>query len=773
MYPDGICRVHAHYFTKTVKLEDISYQLATDDEKKEIFEVWRSFYNQFDSSVQIQLTCATQQMHQEELEEKIVLPMKSDAYDPIREEVNAIMKEQLARGNNGLERVLYVTLGVDADDIRMAKPKLEQMESHMVVQLKKIGVSLHSLTGYERLQVLYELLNPTMEDPFIFHYDALRYTGLTSRDFIVPMSFDFRNPRNVYMGSVVGSVSYLQILAPTISDELVAQFLNLDTSMILTMHVHSVDQTEAVKLIRRKMTSLNQMKIEEQKKAVRTGYDMDVLPADLQLMGPAAEQLLDDLQKKNERYFLATILIFQTASTQKQLKANEFQAKQVAQQSNLVLRCLEFQQEQGLISSLPLGINQIDIARGLTTSSIAIFLPFTTRELFQKHKDALYYGVNAVSNGLLRCDKKLLKNPNSMILGKPGVGKSFLTKEEITMVFLGTEDDIMICDPEGEYFPLVSLLGGQVIHLSVNSTDYINPMDLNLNYADGDNPVSLKAEFVLSLCEMILAGRTGLEPIERTVIDRCVRSVYRAYLQNPTPETVPILGDVYKCLLQQPEVEAKRIAAGLEMYVQGSLSVFNHRTNVDVQNRLVCFDIRELGSQLKRLGMLIVQDQVWNRVTQNKEQGRYTRYYVDEFHLLLKEKQTASFSVDIWKRFRKYSGIPCGITQNVKDLLASPEIENILENSDFILMLGQGPEDSRILQEKLHISDSQLAYITNSDVGEGLLFYGNTILPFRARYPKDTILYRVMTTKPSDRMKQKEGEVSEKTEDSTDFLSGG
>lgn len=401
------------------------------------------------------------------------------------------------------------------------------------------------------------------------------------------------------------------------------------------------------------------------------------------------------------------------------------------------------------MSSLPIGLNQIDIERGLTTSATAIFVPFTTEELFQTG-EALYYGVNAISNNMIMADRKLLKNPNGLILGTPGSGKSFSAKREIENLFVVTKDDIIICDPEAEYAPLVKMLKGQVIKISPTSGQYINPMDINLNYSDDENPVSLKADFILSLCELVIGSKTGLEPVEKTIIDRCVRQVYQDFLQQPIPEKMPIMEDLYERILAQDEPEAKRIATALEIYVKGSLNVFNHQTNVDINNRLICFDIKELGKQLKKIGMLVVQDQVWNRVTVNRSEHKSTRYYIDEFHLLLKDEQTAAYSVEIWKRFRKWGGIPTGITQNVKDLLSSREIENIFENSDFIYMLNQAGGDRQILAKQLNISPHQLSFVTNSNEGEGLLFYGNTIIPFKDKFPKETKLYKIMTTKPQE-----------------------
>ena len=445
--------------------------------------------------------------------------------------------------------------------------------------------------------------------------------------------------------------------------------------------------------------------------------------------------------------FLVTFLILNTGRTEQELETNIFQASSIAQKHNCNLCRLDYQQEQGLMSSLPLAENQIEIQRGLTTSSTAIFIPFTTQELFQSGKESLYYGLNALSQNLIMVDRKKLKNPNGLILGTPGSGKSFSAKREIANAFLVTDDDIIVNDPEGEYSPLVNRLKGQVIKISPNSDQYVNPMDINANYSEEDNPIALKADFILSLCELVVGGKEGLQPVEKTVIDRCVHQIYNRYFNDPRPENMPLLEDLYNALLQQEEKEAHHVATALEIYVKGSLSLFNHRTNVDIQNRLVCYDIKELGKQMKKIGMLVVQDQVWGRVTANRSEGKSTRFYADEFHLLLKEEQTAAYSVEIWKRFRKWGGIPTGITQNVKDLLSSYEVQNIFENSDFVYMLNQAAGDRQILAKQLNISPHQLSYVTHSGEGEGLLFFGNVILPFVDRFPQDLELYRIMTTK--------------------------
>ena len=525
--------------------------------------------------------------------------------------------------------------------------------------------------------------------------------------------------------------------------------MGADGNIMVTMHIRGINQNEAIKMVKRKITDLDAMKIAEQKRAVRSGYDMDILPSDLATYGGAAKSILQDLQSRNERMFNLTFLVMHMAETRQKLEIAVSQAASVAQTYNCQLSRLDFQQEDGLMSSLPLGLNRIKIERSLTTSALAVFVPFVTQELFMGG-ESMYYGLNALSNNMILLDRKQSRCPNGLVFGTPGSGKSMSCKREITFIILTTKDNVIICDPEDEYSPLVKRLGGQVIRLSPSSIDYVNPLDINLNYSDKENPLALKSDFVLSFCELIMGSKTGLEAIEKTVIDRAVQKIYQPYFADPRPENMPILGDLMEALLAQGIPEADRVAQALDLYVNGSLNFFNHRTTVDISNRLVCFDIKGLGKNLKKPGMLIVQDAVWNTVTINRAIGRSTWYFVDEFHLLLKEEQTAAYSAEIWKRFRKWGGVPTGATQNPKDLLSSPEIENILENSDFIYMLNQAAGDRKILAERLGISAEQLAYVTNSDPGHGLLFFNNVILPFADDFPKDTELYKLLTTKPSE-----------------------
>lgn len=791
MAKDGICRVQEKYYSKTIRFYDINYQLAQNEDKNAIFENWCDFLNYFDSTIHFQISFINHHSNMKEFESVIQIQPQNDAFDDVRMEYAQMLRDQLAKGNNGLVRTKYITFGIEAENIREAKPKLERIEADILNNFKVLGVSAYPLNGEERLQILYETFNPEERVPFQFSYDRILRSGMGTKDFVAPTSFVFKEGKTFQMGNTIGAASYLQILAPELTDKMLAEFLDMNRNLIVNLHIQSIDQMKAIKLVKNKVTDINRMKIEEQKKAVRAGYDMEIIPSDLNTYGGEAKRLLEDLQSRNERMFLVTVLFLNTAKTKQELDNAVFQTAGIAQKYNCSLRRLDYMQEQGLMSSVPLGMNMIPIKRALTTTSTAIFVPFTTQELFMGG-ESLYYGLNALSNNMIMVDRKKLKNPNGLILGTPGCftgetklllpdgrkvsflelfaekeevfvnsfdfqkqelvkargydvrrtkevtelvevelengetvrctpehwfltqsagyveacnlkvgakfipehevkavrflsleeavpvydisvegyqnfllscgvvvhnsGKSFAAKREIANVFFATQDDIIIGDPEGEYYPLVHALGGQVIHISPTSHDYINPMDINLDYSDDDNPLGFKSDFILSLCELIMGSRNGIEAEEKSVIDRCLPLVYQKYFENPIPENMPVLGDLYDCLRKQEEVQAQRIATALEIYVNGSLNVFNHHTNVELNNRIVCFDIKDLGKQLKKLGMLIVQDQVWNRVTVNRVAHKSTRYYIDEFHLLLKEEQTAAYSVEIWKRFRKWGG---------------------------------------------------------------------------------------------------------------------
>jgi len=746
IFKDGICQVNDNLFNKTIIFNDINYQLAKSDDQTQIFDAYSEFLNYFDSSISVQLSFINKFGNKKDFEKSIYIPEQDDEFNTIRKEYSDMLKNQLAKGNNGLVKHKYITFGIEAKNLQEAKPRLERIEVDVINNFKTMGVKAYSLTGEERLAVLHGQMHPDGKEKLQFNWKSIPKTGLSTQDFIAPTSFDFRGSKTFKMGNTYGAVSFIQIIIPELSDKMLADFLRMDNAISVNIHIKSIDQQEAIKTVKRQLTDINAMKIDAQKKASRSGYDGDIISNDIEVYGEEAKNLLNELQGRGERMFLATILVLNTATTKKKLENLVFASAGIAQKYNCVLKRLDFQQELGLVSCLPIGLNQVEITRGTTTTGVAIFVPFTTCELFMDGQ-SLYYGLNALSNNMIMANRKELPNPNGLILGIPGSGKSFSAKREMVNAFIITNDDIVIADPEGEYSALTEKLGGQIIKLSPNSTHYINPMEIHADYGDDEDPIRFKADFILSMCELIAGGKEGLTNNEKSIIDRCVKDIYTKYFLDPKPENMPILEDLWNLIKQQPDPEAVGIATALELYVTGTLNVFNKRTNVDLNNRLVCYDIKELGKILKTLGMLILQDAVWGRVSANRDKKKTTWYYIDEFHLLLKDELTANYSIEIWKRFRKWGGVPTGITQNIKDFLGSKDVENIFENSPFILMLSQASGDRAILAKSLGISEHQLGYVTNSGPGEGLLFFNSTIIPFIDRFPKDTELYSIMTTK--------------------------
>ena len=760
MLKDGICKVRDGFFTKTIAYEDINYSVASSDDQAAIFESYCAFLNYFDSALPFQMSFVNHRSRPEN-RYSVNIPPQNDEFNSIRGEYVDMLERQIARSNNGIVRSKYITFGVPAENISIARPRLERVEADIMGNFKKLGVQSHVLNGKDRLELLHSQLHPASRvldggsnggrEKFIFEWDMIPKTGMGTKDFIAPTSFDFRQSRSFRVGTTWGAVSHLQIMASELSDKLLLELLELDAEMTVTLHVQTVDQTKAIKTVKSKVSDIDKMKIEAQKQAVRSGYDMDILPPDLITYSKDAAALLSDLQSRNERMFLLTFLVTNTAPTKAKLENDIFTVSGIAQKYNCALKRLDFQQEQGYMSSLPLGYNGIEIQRGLTTSSTAIFIPFMTQEL-RMGGQSIYYGQNALSHNIIMANRKQLKNCNGMFLGVPGSGKSFAAKRELLNVFLATTDKIIVVDPMGEYSPLIKRLGGQVIEIAPNSQHHINPMDIIKSVgADDENPMALKSDFILSLCELIVAGKDGLQPIERTIIDRCVRLLYRDYLYSDKENVpMPTLQDLYDLLCQQEETEAKRLATALEIYVSGSLNAFSHETNVNLDNRVICLDLKQLGAGLKTIAMLIMQDLVWSKVSQNFSEGIATWCYFDEFHMLLKDELTASYCVTIWKMLRKKGCVPSALTQNVKDLLASREIENILENSDFLVLLSQAQGDRVILAKQLGISEHQLSYVTHSNSGEGLLFFGNTTIPFVDRFPSNTEIYRLLTTRPED-----------------------
>ena len=753
MLRDGVCRINDNTYTKTLCYEDINYAVASADDQAAIFDGYCAFLNYFDNALPFQLSFINHRTRPEN-RYTVNIPIRQDEYDSIRAEFTSMLKNQIAKSNNGLVRSKYLTFGVEADDLTAARRRLERIEADIMGNFKRLGAEARPLDGRERLEVLHSQLHPSGREPFYFDWKLIPQAGMSTKDYIAPTGFDFRQSRFFRVGAMWGAASYVQIMASELSDKLLRELLETDAEMTVTMHVRAVHQAKAIKMVKTKLTDIDRMKMDEQKRASKSGYDWDILPPDLVTFSKDAAALLTDLQSRNERMFLLTFLVVNLASTKQQLENDLFTVAGIMQKHNCLLKRLDFQQEQGYMSSLPLGYNGIEIQRGMTTSSTAIFVPFMTREL-RMGGEALYYGMNALSSNVIMADRKKLKSANGLYLGSTGSGKSFAAKRELINVFLTTQDRIIVVDPMGEYAPLVERLGGQVLTISPDNPlrHYINPMDIQLDTADAESALSMKADFLLSLCELILGGKEGLQPIEKTVVDRCVRLVYRELALGIGDGKMPLLQDLYAVLCEQPEPEARRIATALELYCTGSLNLFNHPTNVNVDNsRVVCVVLKGMGENLRKIAMHIVNELVTQAVGRNFAEGRATWCYFDEFHILLQDALSASYFVRVWKMLRKLFCVPSALTQNVKDLLYSREIENILENSDFMILLAQAAGDRAILARQLGISEYQLSYISHSHPGEGLLFYGSTTIPFVDRFPPGEI-YDLLTTRPEDMAK--------------------
>ena len=748
LYANGMMKVDDTHYNRMIRFNDINYQLAHPEEKENMLESYITFLNHFDSTVQIQMTLANERIDVKREAGHIDIPLRNDEHDFYRIEFRDYLREQLAKGNNGLRRVKYLTFTVEAKNETLANAKLSRVEADIITNFRYMGVRAYALNGRERLKIMYRLLNHNG-----LQADVSDIDWENTKNSISPSWFDFRKKDVIRIGGTsatgVTDTAFLHLIisGSKMDDRFLNELMDMNTELVLTVDYEPSDQQKALTFVRRRLAAIEGMRSEVQKKALEEGYDMDNVPSGITSSIAGARNLLEELESKNERYFWTTVYLTLFSRTPAELQSLILQAQSIAQKRNCELKIYDYAGEEAVNCFLPIGVNSLYPRRGLTTASLAILIPFITQELFVPN--GIYYGLNALTNNVIMADRKKLQNPNGLILGVPGSGKSFAAKREICNVLLTTEDDILISDPEAEYGDLVKAWGGQEIVLSTHSTTYINPLDINRNYSEDDNPIATKAEQVDAMMELILGLKDGITPIEKSILDRCVTSIYQKWILNPVPENIPILEDLYKALNNDSNPAAKNLADALEIYVHGSLRYFNHQTNVEINNRLVSFNIKDLGKSLKKFAMLVIEDQIWNRVSANRNiTGKYTWIYLDELHLLLKDEYTASFSIEIWKRFRKWSGIPTGITQNAVEFLSKIDTVNIFQDTSFYYLLSQGSEDIKLLAEKLNLSEAQQSFIRNGDAGEGILKYNDLILPFKDHFPTDTKLYELMNTSP-------------------------
>ena len=738
-YPDGVFESADGYFTQTIAFDDITYQLLDNDPKNMLFERWCRLNNFFDQEIHFQWNYGNMELDKEEYSKEFIIKKQKDEFNVVRKEYSDMLVNRFAKGTNNLHKERYLTYGIHASDYKTAKRKLSKITKNLEKHYKKLGSKCKVLDGYERLELLFRIFHPATAEKLLWNFDMPVKTGLSSKDFIAPSSFSFKSgpelnaTKYFRTGDRVGAVSYLSIFASDMEDRIVSDILSLDSNVWISIHADALPRDEALQLAKDNLTSVQAMIIDEQKSAVASGYDMDILPPEMETYRDAGEKLYHDLQRKDEQLFIVTITIVQTAETRKKLEDNIFELEGILKPYQCRLVRLDNRQEQGYMSALPLGNNNIEVKRTFSTTDLAIFIPFTTKELYAS--SGQYYGVNSLSNNVIMVNRKKLVNPNALVFGMPGFGKTFFVKREILDMFLKTSDDRLIIDPEGEYRWIVKLLRGQIVRVALNSPVHINPMEINLfaqNEEDKDyDPIAEKCNFVVSMCELILGDKAYLGKREVAVIDEACKKVYSRFAENPVPENMPILGDLYDELrsIQGEKREiAMNLSIALSRYVTGSLSYFNHRSNVNINSRLVCFDLKEMDANQRDLTMLIIQETIWDRVAANRAKKRFTWVDIDEFHLLLRNPLTAAYSVEIYKRFRKWGGVICGITQNIKDLFRSPEIQNILDTTNFIAMLNQSGDDARLLSEHLELSEEEESYIKSGEPGKGLLWVEYNLL---------------------------------------------
>lgn len=765
-HEDGIFESDDGYFTQTIAFEDITYQLLDNDPKNVLFERWCTLINYFSPEIHFQFNYGNMEMDKEEYSKEFTIPAQEDDYNVVRKEYSDMLVNQFAKGTNNLKKERYLTYGIHATNYKTAKKKLTKINKQLEKCLQtKLMSKSHTLNGYERLELLFRLFHPATKEKLLWNFDMPVNTGLSSKDFIAPSSFSFKSSPELNAtkyfkcGDRVGAVSYLLLFAADMEDRIVSDILSINSHVWISIHGDTMPRDKALNMAKDNVADIQSIIINQQKNANQSGYDMFLLNPELENYHEAGNTLYKNIQRKDEQVFNAVITIVQTANTRKELEDNIFELNEILSPYQCRLVRLDNRQEQGYMSSLPLGNNNVEVKRTFTTTDMAIFIPFTTKDLYAGKGQ--YYGMNSLSNNVIMVNRKKLVNPNGLVFGMPGFGKTFFIKREILDVFLKTKDDRLIIDPEGEYIWLVKLLHGQNIKIALNSTVHINPMEINLNARNVEegyyDPIAEKSSFVVSMCELILGNKGNLGKSEVAVIDEACKNIYYRYAKNPVPENMPILEDLYN-ELREMRGEKKQIGLNLSIalsrYVTGSLSYFNNRSNIDIDARLVCFNLKEMDSSQRDLTMLIIQDLIWNRVASNREIGKYTWVDIDEFHLLLRNPLTAAYSVEIWKRFRKWGGIPTGITQNIKDLFMSPQIQNILDTTNFIAMLNQSGDDARLLAEHLEISEEEENYIKTGEPGKGLLWVEGMKVPFEDDFPENTICYKVMTTKPGEAIRK-------------------
>ncbi len=746
IYDDGIFEVQKNKYSKSYKFIDINYAVASHEDKEAMFLDYSDLLNSLDSGATSKITINNRRINRVDFEKTILMKKQGDTLDKYREEYNNMLLEQ-AKGANGIVQEKLITVSINKKSIEEARNYFSRVTTELTNHFSVLGSKCIELDAEERLRIYHDFYRTGEETAFRFNLKEYMRKGHNFKDFICPDTFEVQSD-HFKIGNRFGRVLFLKEYASYIKDSMVSELTELNRNMMMSIDIIPIPMDEAVKEAENRRLGIETNITNWQRKQNANNNFSAIIPYDMEQQRKESKEFLDDLIQRDQRMFLSVLTIVHTAETKEQLDNDTESIKTTARKNLCQLGILRFQQLDGLNTVMPYGVRKIDALRTLTTESLAVFMPFKVQEI--RHDNGIYYGQNVISKNMIVADRKQLLNGNSFILGVSGSGKSFAAKNEIVSVILRDPNaDVIIIDPEREESKLVKALGGEIIYVSATSDNHINAMDMNSEYGDGANPVILKSEFILSLCEQLI-GSTNLGAKQKSIIDRCTASVYRAYQQGNYQGIPPTLQDFREELLKQHEPEAKEIALAIELFTDGSLNTFAKQTNVNTNSRLICYDILDLGKQLQPIGMLVVLDSILNRITANRAKGKNTYIFIDEIYLLFQYEYSANFLFTLWKRVRKYGAYATGITQNVDDLLQSHTARTMLANSEFIVMLNQASTDRIELAKLLNISDLQMSYITNSGAGEGLIKVGSSLVPFKNKFPKNTELYKLMTTKPGE-----------------------
>ena len=743
MWEDGLFLVGRNKYAKTYRFEDINYAVAGHEDREAMFREYSGLLNALDSEAMTKITVSNRRLNQDDFEKKILIPLVGDGLDRYREEYNKMLLDKAA-GSDSMVRERYVTISVHKQSVEEARNYFARVGTDLTAHFSRLGSKCVELDAGERLHMLHDFYRTGEETAFRFDLSETMRKGHDFKDFICPDTFEFEKD-HFRMGDRYGRVIFLREYAAYIKDDLVEEICSLNRNLMLSIDVVPIPMDEAVREVENRLLGVETNITNWQRKQNQNNNFSAIIPYDLEQQRRESKEFLDDLTTRDQRMMLAVLTLVHTADTKEQLDSDTKALLATARQKFCQAAVLKYQQMDGLNTALPIGVRKINVFRTLNTESLAVFTPFRVQEIL--HRDGVYYGQNAISSNMIIANRRHLLNGNSFILGVSGAGKSFTAKEEMVNIILSDPNaDVIVIDPEREYSPLVTAMGGEVIHISATSENHINAMEMNADYGDGANPIILKSEFILSLCEQLIGG-ASLGAREKSIIDRCTATVYRHYQQGNYQGTPPTLQDFREELLTQDEPEAKEIALAIELFTNGSLNTFAKHTNVNTHSRLICYDILDLGRQLQSIGMLVVLDNILNRITMNRARGRNTFIFIDEIYLLFQHEYSANFLFTLWKRVRKYGAYCTGITQNVDDLLQSHTARTMLANSEFIIMLNQASTDRIELAKLLNISDVQMNHIKNVGAGRGLLKVGSSLVPFVNRFPRNTELYKLMTTK--------------------------